>query len=253
MIIVDHNDLQSLIVNDKNSKVKGSLKEFTDIFRNEKKDINTVQEIYLVLYKFLDAENRLYESDPVKYEKTEYFRNNSSEIFESRVGKNSIGFSMVNASVLRKLGIPTVLVEGIKMSELFINGEIEEHMFLEVYLNNTWILVDSTSGFVYGKYDKENRNLPNGYYAASKSISGIALDNEHTHEKLLKEYFSNKYVDYKDPNYPIIKDFLMRERVRVCRFSPDELFESLAFEDDIDKVPDYTRQLVKKKEYKNKD
>ncbi len=247
MIMVDHNDLQSLIVNDKNSKVKGSLKEFTDIFRNEEKNIETVQEIYLVLYKLLDAENRLYESDPIKYDSTSHFRNNSLEIFESRVGKNSIGFALVNASVLRKLNIPVVVVEGIKVSELFVNQELEEHMFLEVYLDDKWMLVDATSGFVYGNYNKDSRYLPNGYYAASKSISGISLDNEHFHEKKLRDYFSKNYIIYNDPNYPIVKDFLMRERVRVCRYSPDEIIDSLEFEDSIEKVPDYAKKLVKKR------
>jgi hypothetical protein len=73
---------------------------------------------------------------------------------------------LVYVAAARELGYPAVLVitNSIAWMELYQTGEAEQyigHVFVEVYLDGRWVLIDSTNGwFVEEGYDPSNPVIP---------------------------------------------------------------------------------------------
>jgi transglutaminase-like putative cysteine protease len=110
-------------------------------------------------------------------------------------------------SVLRKYGVPAILVDatGIEWALQYPEKvrSFRGHVFVEIFLNNTWMLFDSTSGVYIPDYDPSNPVIPitnpdevKGYYVMFKGldpedygITNIKLLNkeQQRYARLLKE------------------------------------------------------------------
>lgn len=92
-------------------------------------------------------------------------------------------FGLVFSGVARYLGYPAIMVDaaGLAWAEQFKAGKVSSysgHVFVEVYLSQKWILVDSTSGEFVREYQPANPVIPvmkrpveeKGYFAILKGI-----------------------------------------------------------------------------------
>ena len=89
---------------------------------------------------------------------------------------------LVLVSVLRKYGFPAIMVDtaGIQWAFDYSEGKREGfrgHVFVEVYVKDKWILINSTSGRYVENYDPCNSVIPmtdsaesRGYYALFKGL-----------------------------------------------------------------------------------
>lgn len=71
-------------------------------------------------------------------------------------------FALVYSAIVRELGYPAVIVhtadlDGIRQCQRGEKGPFAGHAFVEVFVDDHWILVDSTTGgYVYAGYDTAN-------------------------------------------------------------------------------------------------
>lgn len=105
-----------------------------------------------------------------------------NEIMEKRELSGCHDHALIMASVFRKYGFPAIMVDtaGIQWAINYSKGiqtGLSGHVFVEVYVNNKWILVDTTSGEYIENYDYYNSVIPitksienTGYYVLLKGI-----------------------------------------------------------------------------------
>jgi transglutaminase-like putative cysteine protease len=129
-------------------------------------------------------------------------------------------FALVFAAVSREFGYPAVMIDTYSISwiEQFQKGEAEGHIghvFVEVYLDDKWILVDPTNGwYVEYDYDPSNPIIPlkgsiagsskeiYGFYAELKGLDSWSYgiyNNADLTQKM--DEFASEY-DLSDINYP---------------------------------------------------
>jgi hypothetical protein len=102
-------------------------------------------------------------------------RRTASELLKARTLSGCNDWGILFTTLARACGLPAIYVKAIKKSwarrwmEGDESGKHLGHVFIEVYVNKKWILVDSTTGFYYTKYKPSEPNLPRGHYAYSKS------------------------------------------------------------------------------------
>lgn len=89
---------------------------------------------------------------------------------------------LILVSVLRAYGFPAIMVDsaGIQWAQAYNQGTqngLSGHIFVEVYTEDKWILIDSTSGEYVEAYDPCNPVIPItkpieslGYYAILKGL-----------------------------------------------------------------------------------
>jgi hypothetical protein len=106
---------------------------------------------------------------------------------------------LVYASLARELGYPTVVVDalGLAWAKQFQSGEqgsYAGHVFVEVYVNGKWVLVDSTNNwYVASGYDPSNPIIPlgekGGYYVMRKGLDtwGYGVMDAKSLNKLMEE------------------------------------------------------------------
>jgi transglutaminase-like putative cysteine protease len=88
------------------------------------------------------------------------------ELLEKRQLGGCHDFGLVFAAVVRELGYPAVVVESysitwVKQYQEDKSGSLAGHVFVEVYSNGSWILVDPTNGWYVEKdYDPTNPVIP---------------------------------------------------------------------------------------------
>lgn len=110
-------------------------------------------------------------------------------IYKSKFISGCHDDALVVASVARELGIPSIMVEatGIDWSRAFIAKESDTanasgHVFIELFLDGKWKLLDSSYEKLITDYDRENFSIPithqgqkSGYYVMGKSIDTWSL------------------------------------------------------------------------------
>lgn len=106
-------------------------------------------------------------------------------------------FALVFAAITRVLGYPAVMVDTagidwIKNSTAGAKGPYTGHVFVEVYVDGRWILVDATNGtFVADGYDPGNPAIPlgKGYYVMCKGADtwGYGINSNQQLQQLMNE------------------------------------------------------------------
>jgi hypothetical protein len=166
---------------------------------NKDKSIQTLFQVYKEIHE------NMKEGSAKKFERS------SQEIIDSGVISGCNDYGLVSTSVLRRLGYPTVFVQTARIDwiEDFLDRKqnclsIKGHIFLEVYVENKWILFDPTKGFICLEYDINNFSLPNNYYTFSKSADGWETGCVNLHENNIIIFDLFKSFDltkYQNPNY----------------------------------------------------
>ena len=143
--------------------------------------------------------------------KIEKFRRTSEEIATSKIWSGDSDAGTLLAPILRANGIPTVYLQSAKLDwikDLLENNvlktSVRGHIFLEIFIDDEWILFDSTDGYFYYNYDVNNYSLPDNYYAFSKSLNGheIGCYSLANNNAIMMRKFENFNIDnYKSPNY----------------------------------------------------
>jgi len=141
-----------------------------------------------------------------------------NQIMEEKALSGCHDHGLVLVSVFRKYGFPAIMVDtaGIQWAWDYSKGEQEGfmgHVFVEVYVNNNWILINSTSGEYVENYDPCNPVIPmtssdegKGYFALLKGLD--PEDYGITSIQQLKEHLKAfakgvKPVDMYFPQYEI--------------------------------------------------
>lgn len=83
-------------------------------------------------------------------------------------------YSVVFGALTRACGIPTVWVKTLeiewitKFRKTGATGNWNGHVFLEVYINGRWMLLNDTDMLLYEDYNPKTRIFPGGFYAYDK-------------------------------------------------------------------------------------
>lgn len=72
---------------------------------------------------------------------------------------------------------------------------MQEYIFLEIYLNKTWYLYDSTFHLIYYSYDYDNSFLPRGYVVSAKGMNCHELGIHSVQDEKKIGSMLIKYVD----------------------------------------------------------
>ncbi len=122
------------------------------------------------------------------------------------------------SSILRHFGCPSRMVDatGIDFSLKYPNTQgFSGHVFVEAYIDNKWVLLNSTSPEYINNYDPYNPIIPItnfmetvGYYTMRKGVdpSGYGINDISALTNLQKSYARKlKKLDLIYPQYEIIK------------------------------------------------
>lgn len=163
--------------------------------------------------KDLTLLDQLFYSSFVSDKSTKKFECSSAEIFERGTYSGCSDIGLALAPILRMKGIPTVYVESAHIDwikDVQEDNENKEfmrgHIFLEIYLNNTWYLYDPTFHLVYSGYNYENLFLPRGFIVFAKALNCHELGVYNTQdEKGLGTSIINEFDinEYKEPIYEV--------------------------------------------------
>lgn len=198
---INRENLESLLVNDGQNKVGPAIKEFAQEFEK----IESIDDI-VNLYQVFRT-NMKHDVDKIipKFERT------SEEIIASKVRSGCSDVGTALAPILRLKGIPTIYVQSAHIDwikDFYEKNEnatrVRGHIFLEIYLDNKWMLFDPTNGHLYPDYDYNNKYLPQGCIAFSKSLNGHELgfvSLKTNNDKMMEIYKGKELEDYIDPNY----------------------------------------------------
>ena len=105
---------------------------------------------------------------------------NIDQLYESKKSTGCHDDGLLMVSIIREMGVPAILVDttGIKWSKEYAKGKkgpFEGHVFVEIFLDGHWWLVDSTTGDYIINYDPKNPIIPvnhgtqtEGYYVMVK-------------------------------------------------------------------------------------
>ena len=198
---IDRKNIKSLLINDGQNKVGPCL----NAFATKINQINSIEDLANLCNEF---KTNMY---PDKEKITSKFSRTSEEIFKDKICSGCSDFGTAIAPILRMKGIPTIYVQSARTDwiyDLIHNTEnakqVRGHIFLEIYLNNNWLLFDPTNGYLYTNYNYNNACLPHNYYAFSKSLNGheVGCDSVQHNNDIMKNYFlNNNLQEYVNPEY----------------------------------------------------
>ena len=119
------------------------------------------------------------------------------ELLQSKSLSGCHDFALVFAAVARALGYPAVLadtagLDWLKTAATGAKGRYIGHVFVEVFVDGRWILVDATNGpYVATGYDPGNPVIPlgKGYYAMRKGADtwGYGINSNQQLQQLMDE------------------------------------------------------------------
>jgi hypothetical protein len=121
---------------------------------------------------------------------------------------------LVLASICRHYGFPAIMVDtaGIQWAYDYVEGRsgFLGHVFVEVYVNNNWILIDSTSGEYVEDYDPCNPVIPmtnpmesKGFFVLLKGLDPEEYGITSLEEKLIEFAANVESIDMQFPEYTI--------------------------------------------------
>ena len=199
--VINRNDLKSLLVNKGQNEVGNSLMEFSS--KIEK--IETISDIANLCNLFQNYVVHDKNNVVPKFSRT------SEEIFQDKLWSGCSDVATALAPIFRLKGVPTVYLQSAYFGWIeklnkndptakFIRG----HIFLEIYFDNKWMLLDPTNFYLYTNYDYNNLYLPRNYYAFSKSLNGheLGFDSLENNNKLMFKIFTEKNINnFSVPSY----------------------------------------------------
>ncbi len=248
---IDRSDINKFKNNPSQNKVGPALLELSNkVGKIEtKEDIKRLYETFISEFEKDTIDKKIHEEM-----KPKLFSRTSEEIAKSKIytGCNDAGTLL--SAILRMNDIPTIYVQAAKdewikdMQEGKPNAytSLRGHIFLEVYLNDKWQLLDSMNGILYENYDYNNLSLPNGLCAFSKSLDGFSMginsfeSNRNITIDRFKDFDLSKY---KDPNYeyecfnPEVLAYL-NERRRQEREEKNKRNEQSSRKDRVEEISD---------------
>jgi hypothetical protein len=138
--------------------------------------------------------------------------NSVDELFEIKTFYGCHSLALLISSVLREYGIPAVMIEtaDIQWAYDYKEGSVDYfrgHVMSEVYINNTWILLDNNCTYV-SDYDPGNPYIPvmnpneKGLFVFAKGVDiwdYRGNNSSFTHDKMTD--FSNNIYCYEDLFY----------------------------------------------------
>ena len=190
----DYSDKSNFLEEDGLTEITPQVEKVSELI-NDNKDITTLEEIFSLL-RAITTDDRPRNTFEVP----------ATKILSTPITGGCTTYATAFATLLRSKGIPTVVIDSAKLEWIeegcsldFVKG----HFFLEVYIEEEWFLVDSTSGTLYKNYDRGNWFLPKNYIAFTKALSVIDTGaTEESHNLLQRVAFVKKdNIDYIEPNY----------------------------------------------------
>lgn len=192
-------------------------KKFKDMLTkiNDSKDLSTLAEIY-----------KQTSSLPFDNKANPKFSDTVDGILERNTSSGCTDYGLVFAALSRAKGIPAVFIqtgridwiqEAVKGTDKLMIG----HILVEVFVQNTWYLVDSTAGKLYLNYDRNNFNLDDGYvvFAKSLEVSDMGIKSEVDNTRIMHAQFKNFDVKtYKQPYYYYLN---LSKLTKSKEFKPD--------------------------------
>ena len=128
---------------------------------------------------------------------------------------------LVLVSMLRKYNIPAIFVDATGIDWALNYPEkvqyFSGHIFVELYMDNTWILLDSTSRIYIPDYDPTNPIIPitnamenKGYFVMFKGLDpehyGITdIQQLNNAQKLYANKIKDEFDSFHFPNYTILR------------------------------------------------
>jgi len=142
-----------------------------------------------------------------------------NDILEEKVLTGCHDHGLVIVSLLRKYGVPAIFVDATGIDWALQYPEqvtyFSGHIFVELFLNNKWILFCSTSGAYIPDYDPTNPIIPittpneaRGYYVMFKGLDpedyGITdIQQLNTEQKRYARMIKEEIHNFVFPNYTI--------------------------------------------------
>jgi hypothetical protein len=137
---------------------------------------------------------------------------------EKNLGGGCHDHALVFASICRHFGFPAIMVDtaGIQWAYDYVEGRsggwLIGHVFVEVYVNNNWILIDSTGGAYVEDYDPCNPVIPmtcsmesKGFFVLLKGLDpeeyGITSQGDFLGEKMIEFALNVESIDMQFPEY----------------------------------------------------
>jgi len=195
---------------------------------NDNKDLTTMMEIYDY------TTTHLSHGDGPKFSRT------TEEIFASGTVSGCTEWGLAFISIAREKGIPAVFVQTARMDWIHDvvrkqDDMIYGHIFVEVFIDDIWYLIDSTSGRMYLDYDANNFSLNNGYYVFAKSVEvyDTGIEDDEGNSMNMRDLFIHFNEDaYEDPRYQYV-DLTTGAVKGVKRVEISEPDRMIAFEDPV--------------------
>lgn len=136
------------------------------------------------------------------------FTQTADDLFKSGKLGGCSDFALVQITLFRAVGIPSRMIITANV-DWMINSRSnrlamsEGHSFIEVYLEDTWHLVDTTYRWLFSGYDLNNKSYPHGEYFCKRGIDfwDMGIRNSLDSDNILKYQASNYCDDYKSPLY----------------------------------------------------
>jgi transglutaminase-like putative cysteine protease len=207
---IDYTHPEQYLTNGEQTSI--SSPEALDLLRSDEKSIVHLQQIF----RWLKNEFEPYSAGG----KTIGVVTTDQLLEERRLGGcNDHG--LVYAAAVRELGYPAVMVftASIAWMELHQAGEAEQHIghvFVEVYLNGRWVLIDSTNGwYVDEGYDPSDPVIPlkgsiagsseevYGFYVTHKGIDQWDLGIYSPQDRFVMMEEAADEVDLESIKYPV--------------------------------------------------
>lgn len=131
------------------------------------------------------------------------FTRTADDIFNARVMGGCSDYALAEVALFRALGIPARLVLTINMDWMsaYKNNDLlipKGHVFIEVYLEKDWHLIDPTYFLLYQGYDPELKSFPR------------------------KEYFVIRALDYWDVGIKSLSDVIQIFQRMALKFEPNQ-------------------------------
>ena len=190
-----YDNLELFLQEDEQTEITSQIRMLASLI-NDRKDFSTLKEIYNLIRAL--TKNERPPGMPIHV-------GTASQILTQGTVTGCTAYATAFATLARAKGIPSIIVNSAKYDWIgsgcnldFVQG----HLFVEVFIEEEWYLVDSTSGMLYQDYDRGNWFLPQAYVAFTKSLSVIDTGvTEGSHNLLQRVAFLGKPVSYKDPGY----------------------------------------------------
>lgn len=155
---IDYNNPEMYLRSGEISYISENTKEKLDKYFYRNDDSLTDLEIVQQIYDFMRDENNF---TPYAAGGRLIAKRTAEEIFSEKTLSGCHDWGLVLSTVLRSYGIPaifcdTALVSWAKEYTEETNNGFAGHIFVEAYINDRWVLLDSTSPEIIYEYDPMN-------------------------------------------------------------------------------------------------